>query len=454
MIEEMANTKKAKGAGKAGEEAAQEAEFIDQLNRVYEENRQVKGFRYFCDTAYEWYVRLREGNRSPEVVILGTGVPDELVRAFGIVPYRLLGGSRDACAWSDGMVPRDTDPVSRSVLGYLHWPEGESFSESLFIVPLYSDSMRKIAYLLKREGRKVFTIDYPPVWEEASSRRSWRAQMSGMMDAVAEHLHRGVGRRQILEASRTASRARQAMGSFLEAVAACPGVLGASARILVQNSYYMAEDPEEWGERVREMTEEVLLLYRSRIAGRAARRAARTEEWKKPEVLLLGSPVYFPNLKICTLLSDVGLFMRWNVDASTAPWFMGGERFAGSTVEEIADAWHSMDGSGEYVVNGPLREQVRRIAEFGGIDGVVFHVLKGQIEQDFELSFFEEMFESMGIPVIRLETDYQYQDLEQLRIRLEAFREMLGQGRNMAHAEDQGGGNTEDRRGERQRKVS
>jgi hypothetical protein len=31
------------------------------------------------------------------------------------------------------------------------------------------------------------------------------------------------------------------------------------------------------------------------------------------------------------------------------------------------------------------------------------------------------------IPVFRLETDYQYQDVEQLRIRLEAFAEMLGQ---------------------------
>ena len=33
------------------------------------------------------------------------------------------------------------------------------------------------------------------------------------------------------------------------------------------------------------------------------------------------------------------------------------------------------------------------------------------------------------IPVFRLETDYQDHDIEQLRIRLEAFREMLSQAR-------------------------
>ena len=63
------------------------------------------------------------------------------------------------------------------------------------------------------------------------------------------------------------------------------------------------------------------------------------------------------------------------------------------------------------------------------MEGVVFHVLKGQIGQDFELAYYEELFEQTGIPVFRLETDYQYQDVEQLRIRIEAFTEMLNQKR-------------------------
>ncbi len=56
---------------------------------------------------------------------------------------------------------------------------------------------------------------------------------------------------------------------------------------------------------------------------------------------------------------------------------------------------------------------------------MVFHVLKGQIEYDFELERFEQLFGTATIPVFRLETDYQYQDVEQLRIRMEAFMEML-----------------------------
>jgi benzoyl-CoA reductase/2-hydroxyglutaryl-CoA dehydratase subunit BcrC/BadD/HgdB len=61
------------------------------------------------------------------------------------------------------------------------------------------------------------------------------------------------------------------------------------------------------------------------------------------------------------------------------------------------------------------------------VEGIVCHILKGQIEYDFLLGRLEPLFERYDIPVFRLETDYQYQDIEQLRIRLEAFAEMLGQ---------------------------
>ena len=54
------------------------------------------------------------------VVVAGAGIPDELLRTAGGVPFYILGGSREACMYSDDRVPRDADPVSRSILGYLY----------------------------------------------------------------------------------------------------------------------------------------------------------------------------------------------------------------------------------------------------------------------------------------------------------------------------------------------
>lgn len=52
-------------------------------------------------------------------------------------------------------------------------------------------------------------------------------------------------------------------------------------------------------------------------------------------------------------------------------------------------------------------------------------MLKGQIDYDFEFKRYEDYFVERGIPIYRLETDYNYQDIEQIRIRIEAFLEML-----------------------------
>jgi benzoyl-CoA reductase/2-hydroxyglutaryl-CoA dehydratase subunit BcrC/BadD/HgdB len=59
------------------------------------------------------------------------------------------------------------------------------------------------------------------------------------------------------------------------------------------------------------------------------------------------------------------------------------------------------------------------------IEGIVYHVLRGCLVYDFEYKQIEEDIGKLGIPIIRLETDYNEEDIEQLRIRIEAFIEMI-----------------------------
>ena len=57
--------------------------------------------------------------------------------------------------WADDIVPRDTDPVSRSGLGYL---KSGFAKHALILIPLVNDSSRKLAYMLKTMGLKVHTF--------------------------------------------------------------------------------------------------------------------------------------------------------------------------------------------------------------------------------------------------------------------------------------------------------
>ena len=65
------------------------------------------------------------------------------------------------------------------------------------------------------------------------------------------------------------------------------------------------------------------------------------------------------------------------------------------------------------------------MAKAFGVDGIVYQVLKGCILYDFELNRIEKAMKELEIPVVRIETDYNQEDIEQLRTRIEAFLEVL-----------------------------
>ena len=390
----------------------------------------MKGFRYFADTAYRYSVLGSSDEVQPEVLVLGPGIPEALLRAFHIHYRYLLGGSHTMTAWSDELVPRDTDPVSRSILGSIFAPEGARFAGSLFIIPVSSDSMRKIAYLLKEEGRRIVTLDVPPDHADPRSIAMWEKQLIRMMEAIAAHTRRRISHRKIRNAVRCISLARCQLREFLreENRPDVRHAITGSGKLLIQNSYYFADDLDNWRKQLQILRQET-----GGLRGDAHKTAEPKRAGDRPRILLTGSPIYFPNYKIPFLIEDAGLSIRSFMDLST---IRQEELMSAKSLRTTAQAVHALaasslahDASAAYTCNDALRAAIYREIRSGQIDGIIFHILKGQIEYDFEMTRMEEMFEYYDIPVFRLETDYQDHDIEQLRIRLEAFREMLSQAR-------------------------
>jgi len=399
------------------------SEYTDTLQRLWKENSRLEHLKYFLDTAYRWSAEEYRQKLKPAVVILGPDIPEELILAAGARPYFLLGGSLGSAAWSDDLVPRDADPVSRSILGYIHAPNGADLSDALFIVPLVSDSMRKIASQLKGEGRRVHPVDIPPDRSDRWAPEKWQTQMLAMTAAAAARMGTRVTRRSVISARKSTALARTALADFLDISRDREDIITAPARLLVRNSYYFTENPVEWTSHLRMLNDELRQLS-----------ARVTPRFDRPGVLLMGSPVYFPNYKIPFLLQEIGLTVLDTADVCALK--IGGtdrkrvlRGGRDKIIRAIAAERYEHDASSAFVHNDALYRYVCELVRQGDIEGVVCHVLKGQIEYDFELPRFEALFAEHGIPVFRLETDYQYQDVEQLRIRMEAFSEMLTQNR-------------------------
>lgn len=382
-------------------------EMADVLQRFVKTMPAYEELQFFAKSVINHYLADFEKN-SQNIVVIGSNIPEELVFAAGKMPYWILGGSRVSAMWADDIVPRDTDPVSRSSLGYII----SGFAQkSLILIPLVSDSTRKLAYILKSRGLNVHTFHFPPV-KDAESLDEWNRQYEACRRAIALYLKRPLTRRILQKSQEQILQTKNKIRDFMEV---SEGILNGTGRMFVLSSYYCTDNLSEWSFQLDCLTARL-------------RKENKRCSNEKSKVLLLGSPVYFPNYKVPFLIEEAGLEIFLQADYTTLSMQgVGGLELIQK--KNVADAFYINDTSSAYVKNDSLYERIARLLLEKEADGVVYHVLKGQIEYDFELGRFEELFEKMNIPMFRLETDYNYQDVEQLRIRLEAFSEILNQRR-------------------------
>lgn len=399
------------------ETLAYEAEYQSAAERLTRETPPFKEAKWFLELVQIHFSLAARRTRHPKVIILGSAFPEELVYALGITPYWVLGGSLQTGAWAGELAPRDADPVSRSILGLLLGLD-DLARDALILLPIVSDSARKLACLFRRAGLKVQTIDIPPVKDEAAPHKYAR-QLEQCVEALSAHTGKHLTRRTLRRASALVARARDETRRFLRLTLEEPAVMPAPWRMLICFSYYCAGNLGQWTELLAELNDQIETsrIHKSGNTG--------------GNILLMGSPIYFPNYKIPFLLQDAGLHIAAHTDYTVQRMAsaLTVEEAAIITLPDLVSRFYQEDCSGSYAKNGTLQAAAAELLDSRRIDGVVYCVLKGQIEYDFELERLESLCGQRNIPVFRLETDYNRQDVEQLRIRMEAFSEMLRQRR-------------------------
>lgn len=382
-----------------------EEEIEDMLGRAMAESPVLEEALWFLELAGR---RLRDFSSGREkVFVAGNSLPDEIFLMFGITPMRLMGGSRILMGISDSDLPRDADPVIRAVYGFLSLIEGNP----LIVIPLVNDSSRKMAYLLRRKGRDVYTVSIPPV-KTKNALAEWSRQMELLAEKLSAHTGRFYSKRKLQKAGKEVADAKRQLQIFELLAGKRQKNLSSIFRIFVPFCYLLADDYGEWAKRLLALNRQLARIKEDTDMDAGICKA-----------LLFGSPVYFPNYKVPFLLKEAGLSFSGNfILPDVIKPYDGTGGF-----EEMCRRSFVNDASSSYVQNDTLFLKISQYLKQYPIDGAVCHVLKGRIEYDFEMERFERLFAKYDIPVIRMETDYNNQDVEQLRLRVEAFAEILRQ---------------------------
>ncbi len=162
-------------------------EAIETINRIQKENPMLHELNWFFETAAARFNRDYLQTRNPDVIVLGDDIPAEILYSVCDRPFYVLGGSLETAHWADELTPRDTDPFSRSSIGWLINPEFDITKNALIVTAVSSDSRRKLISILRNSGRKVAAIDVPPADESENSIRFYIDQLVTLAETIGRH---------------------------------------------------------------------------------------------------------------------------------------------------------------------------------------------------------------------------------------------------------------------------
>jgi benzoyl-CoA reductase/2-hydroxyglutaryl-CoA dehydratase subunit BcrC/BadD/HgdB len=340
----------------------------------------------------------------PSIAVLGTGIPELYIRATGAKPLFLLGGNYFTDQYAEHVFPQISDPVLKSASSIL-------FSEQLacmrditaMVVPVSNADTRKVLPYFKDLGHPVIVMEEEPFLDSKATSRFRSSQMDLVME-LQKLTHRPITAKSIRTAAKQITSAHDAIRRLK--TMDIPQI----AKDFIKQTYYLAPDIQEWTDRVNGFAEENL----------------KPMPENRSHLLLIGSPIFFPNVKIPTVLHNVGIRNYENhcgvPDPEDYTELMEHDPSSLNSMFRDLNELHYRSAQ-----NDIARALCSDTSFLQNASGVIYHLLKGQLMYAYEANRIEKAAIRAGIPFVCIETDYTNADIEQIRIRLEAFSELLMQ---------------------------
>ena len=375
----------------------------------------------FLQTLRRVYLEMENPLSDKGKPIVGTYcvmAPQELIYAAGAVPVKLCSGSYTAFSIGDDIVPRDACPLVKAVAGFQDMELMPIYRDcSLMAVPITCDCKKRIVELLEKT-HDVYPLQVPVSREDEDIDR-YVEELYGFMDRLEELTGREITWDQLAKGMNTVGRSRYELSRFLELKKSMPYLMKGTHILAVMNAAaYLPADI--WAGYMHDLNAELTVKVRKQ---------QRAVSRDIPRIMVTGSPLVFPNMKIPLLIEEMGGILAADETCMgergmSDPAVVVDKSFDGM-VRALANQAVRPCSCPTFVNNKERIFRIRQMIEDYRIQGVIYHVLRGCLVYDFEYKLIEEELGRMGIPVIRLESDYNEEDVEQLRIRIEAFIELI-----------------------------
>lgn len=392
------------------------------LKRLNEFSDTPEEMKPFFNVLKNIYVDLQDVSIPDGMKTIGTYcvlVPNELIYAAAAMPVRLCSGSYTAYSIGDDYVPRDACPLVKAIMGFTHTHTAPVYENcSLMVIPVTCDCKKKLAGMLERL-KPTMILNIPPEKLEDADTAVYLHELYKLIPRLEEVTGKKITADSLAKSINILGYAQYEMSCFMKYRQHNPALLHGTQVMAVMNSFaYMTA--LHWADQMHRLNDELeMRLHRKQFVGKE----------KQPRILITGSPIAFPNIKIPLLIEEMGGMLVADETCLgerglSDPIVVTDESFDG-LMRALANRYTRPCTCPVFVDNSQRIYRIKQLIKEHQVQGVIYHVLRGCLVYDYEYQMMEDELSKLNVPIIRLESDYNEEDVEQLRIRIEAFIELI-----------------------------
>ncbi|ADI01103.1 double-cubane-cluster-containing anaerobic reductase [Syntrophothermus lipocalidus] len=340
--------------------------------------------------------------------------PRELVLAAGAIPVGLCGTRQEPIAAAETRLPANLCPLIKSSYGFALSDTCPYFHFSDLVIGETTCDGKKKMFELLQELKPVHVMHLPQFPTGEYVFELWYREMVRLKGKLEEVLDVEITDTALREAIHVVNECNRALKRLFDLNRRKPPVI--SGTDLVKVAWQIGFHSDRW-ERVHMLEQLVSELEEGEYG-----------ELNAPRILVTGTPIGVGSEKVVSLVEECG-------GAVVAMENCSGYKTVGLIIDEEDTRDPLMLLAEKYLripcsVMTPNHERIRLIKDMARdfqVDGVID--LTWQACHTYNIEAYQvaqAVKEDLGLPYLHLETDYSESDRESLRVRIDAFLEIVG----------------------------
>lgn len=341
--------------------------------------------------------------------------PAELIVAAGASPVMLCGTSQKPIPIAEQSLPRNLCPLIKSSYGFAATDTCPFFYFSDFIVAETTCDGKKKMYELMEEFKPVHLLQLPQIQDKETALNYWLSELNLLKEKLEQTFNVEITEQKLRDAIELLNDERRSLKALQDVCKHKPAPISGIEMLTVLHNRGFALDKRATIQRVDQLTSEL---------NERVKKGISTLSSAAPRILLTGVPVGLGSEKVVRIIEESGgqvvCFESCGAYKKVEP-----VQQSDTPLRDIAQCYLSIPCSC-MSPNTNRYDLVANLAREFQVDGVIDLTWQGCHTYNIEsFSLRKHMQQEVNLPFLQIETDYSESDSEQLKLRLEAFLELL-----------------------------